>query len=492
MKPNRLLRSAVVCLAVALSPGAAHAAADEPGDELVALVVNLLGDKDKDVRAIGLEQVRSEAKGPAATRQFAALLPKMPAEAQVGLLSALADRGDGAVRPAVLERLAASHEEPVRVAAIQALGLLGEPGDLATLVRSLASDSKAERAAARASLVSLRGDEVPAAIAVAMQQAPAPVRVALIEILTVRHARETVPAILAAAVDDEPLVRAAAMTALGQLATSEHVGGMVSGVLKAQKGPQREAAEKSVMFVCARIADPEKRAEPLLAALDGLNEADRMALLPTLGRVGGTEALKQIEAAIADPDAVRHQIGLRALCNWPDASIAPRLIELVGSDQHAEHRALALAALIRVAPLPDKRTAAERLELLLAAMSMCSREEEQNLVLKRVRAIRTLEALHFVTPYLDQPAHAQVACETIVEMAHHREFREPNKPEFDLLLDRVIEVSQDATVVERRVGTKKGRPGFARPRRNRSEAWRLSARGYSPRNGTGTRNACCS
>src|SRR5512145_2824406 len=55
----------------------------EPADELVQLVVGLLEDKDKDLRALGLEQVRTAAKGPAATRRFAALLPNLPPDTQV-------------------------------------------------------------------------------------------------------------------------------------------------------------------------------------------------------------------------------------------------------------------------------------------------------------------------------------------------------------------------------------------------------------------------
>src|SRR5438552_1132560 len=79
---------------------------DDPSraaDEIVQTVINLVSDKDKDVRAVGLEQVRDGAKGAEATRRFAALLPKLAADAQVGLLGALAGRGDAAARPAVFE-----------------------------------------------------------------------------------------------------------------------------------------------------------------------------------------------------------------------------------------------------------------------------------------------------------------------------------------------------------------------------------------------------
>ena len=57
-------------LAVGLGLGCALTAVGQSGDELVEAVINLLGERDKDLRALGLEQVRSEAKGEAATRRF--------------------------------------------------------------------------------------------------------------------------------------------------------------------------------------------------------------------------------------------------------------------------------------------------------------------------------------------------------------------------------------------------------------------------------------
>jgi hypothetical protein len=329
-------------------------------------------------------------------------------------------------------------------------------------VRLLTAGSKAEQVAARTSLVRLAGASVPRAILAEMDQAAGPLRVALIEILVTRRARDTIPDLLAMSLDADPAVRMAAMAALGQLAGPQHIAGMVQGVLKAKPGRERAAAEKAVMFVCGRISDAEQQATPLLAALDELAAADRLALLPTLGRVGGPAARTIIEAAMADPDPAVHQTGLRALCNWPDASIAPRLIELVRCAQHAADRTMALRALIRIAPLPDGRPADQRLQLLQQAMTMCMRDAERNLVLQRASAIRILPTLHFVIPYIDQPTYAQQACKTVVELAHHRGLREPNKAEFHRALERVIQTSRDATVVERARRYRKGQT-WARP-----------------------------
>jgi len=317
------------------------------------------------------------------------------------------------------------------------------------LVRRLAEGSKAERAAARKSLVRLRGESVPAGLVAAMRQAPAPIRVRLIEILAARRARDQLPALVAAAVDDDPQVRTAAMTALGQIGGPDQIPGMVQGVLKAETSRERAAAEKAIMFVCARVADRQQRAAPLLAAVETLTVADRTTMLSTLGRVGGAAARKEIDAAIANTDPKVHDAGVRALCNWPNAGIAPRLIELVKTDPHPPHRIMALRALIRVAPLPDQRSATERLNLLKQAMAMATRDEERNLALRRAAAVRIPETLRFVVPYMRQPAYAQQACQTVVELAHHRELRTPNKTEFDAALDTVMQTSKDPTVVER-------------------------------------------
>jgi len=460
----RLARLLVCGLAVLAGLVAPAVSQDEPGSELVPLVLDLLRDTDPDMRALGFEQVRTEAKGEAATRKFAAELPKLPAAVQAGLVSALADRGDKAARPAVVELLAASSDEAVRLAAIRAVGFLGQPSDAPLLMRLLAEGAKPEQAAARASLVRLPGEAVSEALLAVTKRVKPPLRITLIEILAERRAFGAAGDLLPMALDADPAVRSAAMAALGQLAGRRDIPGMVQGVLKAEPGREREAAEKAVMFVCARIADAGQQAEPLLAAMESLGEANRTALLPVLGRVGGPAALRGVKAAIAASDPKLHEAGFQALCNWPDASVGAELARLSQTDPHPEHRIAAIRALVRVAPLPDGRSDVEKLELLKKALALCTRDAERNLALGRAQAIRIPETLRFLLPYLDQPAYAQQACLSIVELAHHRTLREPNKAEFDRALDRVIQTSKDPTVIDRAKRYKTGQT-WVRPKR---------------------------
>ena len=453
MKRHTMLLFCLLCAAIVSALDAAshaqEAADSDTSNELIQLVVGLLNEDDKDLRAVGLEQVRSAEGGSETTLLFAAQLQNLKPEAQVGLLNALRDRADSAARPAVLEVLSNTKEESVKLAAVESLGFIGTPDDLDLLLDFLQNGSDAEKPVARASLVRLPGESVPKAMAVAMKQLSSPIQVTLIKVLAERRGLDTIPDLLEAAIGPDPAIRAAAMTALGQLADSDHIPGMLQGVLAAEKGRERESAEKCVMFVCQRTEDKEAQADPVLAAMDKLSEADNTALLSTLGRIGGKAALSRIEAAIASPVSQIHDTGIRALCNWPDGSTAPRLIELVGTDKHPDHQIRALRAIIRIAPLPDGRTDIEKLDLLKKAMPLCTRDTERTLVLERAAAIRIPETLRFLMPYVDQPDFAEPACTSIVELAHHRELREPNKEEFDVALTKVMKTSKDPIVVDR-------------------------------------------
>ncbi|NMC21614.1 MAG: hypothetical protein GYA33_14485 [Thermogutta sp.] len=89
-------------------------------------------------------------------------------------------------------------------------------------------------------------------------------------------------------------------------------------------------------------------------------------------------------------------------------------------------------------------------------MKLAARDEERILVIRRAQAIRDVASLRYPVPFLDQPAYAQAAYETIVEPAHHRELRDANKAEFETALNAVIRISEDPVVVERAHRYKKG------------------------------------
>jgi HEAT repeat protein len=447
--------------------GAAPSNSEDSGDALVDMVIELLSDKDKDALAIGLQQVREEVKGAAATRRFAVLLPKLPPDARSDLIDALGARADKTARNAVVEMLK-DPEAQVRAAAVRALGLLGEAADVPLMARALDARADAEKTAALGSLEQIRAEGVDEKIALELKATKDSGRqTALIQIIQRRKSSVAVPALLDAALSDKPDIRSAALQALGQLAAPDDIPKMVELLLKTKSGAERENAERAVMLITSRIKNADDRAGPLLAAWRRLDDGQKTLLLPTLGRVGGENTLKIVEQAIADSDAPRRDAGVRALCNWPDASAAPRLLELAQTANNANYRALAMQALSRVAVLRDNRTDAEKLALLKKIMAMADNDEQRNYVLERAKAVRTIENLRFVLSHMDKPELAQRACATVVDLAHYRELRDPNKEEFDKALDRVIAICKDSTLVDYAKRYKRGETVDIRANRSR-------------------------
>ena len=56
------------------------------------------------------------------------------------------------------------------------------------------------------------------------------------------------------------------------------------------------------------------------------------------------------------------------------------------------------------------------------------------------------ETVDWIAGYLDDPELAQTACKTIVELAHHRFLRQPNKAHFEPILRKVEATAKDKSV----------------------------------------------
>jgi hypothetical protein len=236
---------------------------------------------------------------------------------------------------------------------------------------------------------------------------------------------------------------------LRTLCTPGDVAALVKLLLAVEKGSHRDEIEKTVMLVCEQIDDPQGRAVPILATMDQLGAADRIVLLPLIGRIGGRKAREAVDAAIQSPQDEVREAGIRALCNWPDTSVADGLLKLAKDSPNRAYRVWALRAYVRVISLPSDRPEAETLTMLQQAMQLATEDAEKKLVLNRASALRTVKTLRWVAPYLDQPALAQDASRAVVELAHHRFLMYPNRADFVPALQKVVAVCRDPALVER-------------------------------------------
>jgi HEAT repeat protein len=403
-------------------PGDAMPADDDANQAVVQMVVDLVSDADRDMRALGLQQVREEVPGEAATKKFAGLLPKLPPEAQAGLLEALGDRHDVAARPAILEMLNGK-EEAVRAAAVRALGALGAAADVPLLAGKAATASGREKAAARQSLIALRGDDVNAAILGQMTGGEAAARAELLGVLAARNAKETLPAVLKCTEDSDSAVRLAALGALRFLADESSVADIVKALKASKDDAERRKAALSLLGVCSR--GREACVGAIAAGLADADAASRVALLRGLARAGGGKAMEAVVARLSDDDESVRDEAVRMLAAWPDAAAAPHLLAIAKKGDNPRHQVLALRGLVRLAGPQGEKPA--DLELLAQAMNLAKRVEEKRLALGMLSGIATPQSLALVAPLVDDPATAEEASVAAVLIAEKAEGADKDK-----------------------------------------------------------------
>jgi len=452
---RRFVLCSVVGGCVTLGLAGVGGAADT-APEALARLDQLIDANDVQERAIAYERIRHGVKGEAATARFAARLPALPPDRQIELLRALADRGDAAALQEI-EKLAEGGDPAVRSAALHAIGGLGSGESVGLLVKALAATDP-EKAAARRALVILRGDDATRQVVAALASAPPAVRAHLLDIVADRRARAAVPEFVGFAVDADAGVRAATMRALATLGGPEQVPGMVKGVLTAAAGQERTDAERALVTVCTQNPGHEQATESFLTIFKAANDSDREVLLSPQGRIGGPGAMAVVDALLADTDPAKREFGLVALTRWPDATVAPKLLDMVAKAPDAATRDRLLGALIRIAPLPDnKLNDNQKLELLENTLKLCEQDADRGKVIERANAIRTVETFRFVLPYLDEPTLAEPACKSVVELAHHQQLRDAHKDDFTKALDKVIATTKNPELVERANRYKEGK-----------------------------------
>lgn len=422
------------------------------GDAAGGLVLKLLAGDDRAGQAIAVARIETLSAG--ALKALAAEMDKLPPAGRVLVLTGLAARGEKSQLPAVVAALK-SPDAAVQRAAVRAVGRLGDASVVSPLL-DLAFAGGAVGGDAVESLVALADDGATEKLVAALAAEKAAERYArLVGILERRKAVGAVPTLLKSAQGGDPALRSAALAGLRALAEPKHLGPLLRLLEESEKGKDRDAAEDAFVAAFGQIAEAGERArviDGLLATYATSDRARSAILLPLLGRLGGDKALEQLRAVARGGDPVLAAAAVQALFRWPDVTASGDLLEAAASAKEPATRKQAIAALVRVNGVVTDYPPLERLATLKKAMDLAPGLDERRQVLAGIGFVRHLDSLRYALPYLDDKDLAGAAQKAVVELAHSRMLREPNRAEFDKALDRVIKECADKALVERAKG----------------------------------------
>jgi HEAT repeat protein len=210
---------------------------------------------------------------------------------------------------------------------------------------------------------------------------------------------------------------------------------------KIPPGEEREAAIRAVARSCQQIENPERRAEPVLAELRRAGPAARPALLPALGRIGGPQALAVVHEAIQDRDRQVRDAAVRALADWPDASVADELLHLARTAELPTHRIWTLRGFARVVAREGPQQPQKTSEQLREAMQLAERMEDKQLILQRLTAARVPDALTLALSCVDNQELQAEAIDSTVSLAEA--MKDSHPAEARAALERILKVTSD-------------------------------------------------
>jgi HEAT repeat protein len=415
MKSNCTICSALAFLLLCSFAVCLDASA-QPQDEAVSIVLDILRSNDQEMQAAAIAMVK-EMPGTEVTKVLAKELPNLSAKSQVQLLSALGDRGDVAARPAVITAVKAENQS-VRIAALRALGQLGDDSSVELLVQAAAGAKGAEQKAARDSLYRLRGPNVDKVILTAIPKAGAKTKVELISSVGQRNITAGVATLLETAKDSDRKVRTGSLRVLKDVAGPEHLPALVELLIKAKSSSDRTEAQKTIAAVAHRIADKNRQASSVLAALPSVKEtAARCSLLNVLGRIGDNSALPVLTVALKDENIEVQTAAIRALADWPTPEPVVELLKVAESSGNKVHRILALRGFVRLLGLASERSAGETIEMYKKAMSLAPDAGEKKKVLSGLSNTKSLAALQMAAGYLDEKSLFVEAGAAVINIA---------------------------------------------------------------------------
>ena len=383
----------------------------------IPVVISLFHGDDLTMSAVAAGFVR-QLSGQTLTKTFASELPKMPASSQTLLIAALADRGDPAALPALIE--AVGHDdEQVKLTAVRGLGTLrGSEKSILTLANTAATHKGALRNTARDSLARVSGLRTDRIMINHISKGSTDRRTELIRALGQRHASAAAQPLARILGDPDSSVRIATLGALAEIAAEGQYDQMVERIVKSPDKKERQAASKAVVTVGRRIHDEVRRASPLANALSATDQIElKVVMVKTLGELGGQPALSMLRSAHTGKEPQLKDAAIRALAEWEGVEVIADLGHIAKSSDEQTHRILALRGYIRLIGQPSDRSTEETIGLFANALGVAGRPDEKKLALGGLGNVQDPAALEIALAQLDNKDLSAEAAQAAVKIA---------------------------------------------------------------------------
>ena len=318
--------------------------------------------------------------------------------------------------------MATAPRPEVRLAAINALGILGD----ATMVPLLGVCRCLRDAARNKRPPGWRWSNCGAAIpprrcSGSCPRAKPEVQAEFARALGDRSDKAAVPKLVELAREGSGSASKAALQALVVLVDDSQVGLMVQFVVEAKTDTARADAAEALNSACHQIQTRRGRVniEPLVEGLATARLSARIALLPVCSGLIDPKVRAALRAAVAATDPQVRAAAIRALCDTCDPELLPDVVKIACGAPEENFRTLAIRACVRLTTQEEtiKLPVKEQIEPLKTILATTLSADQKRVVLAGLAEIPDLAALKLAEPMLDEAAIQLEAAKAVTKIA---------------------------------------------------------------------------
>lgn len=422
--------------------GALENRIDIGDSDAVALIFSTIRGTEADLKPAAIAKIRT-LHGGGLSQRFMDELPELPDYEQVLLIGALADRGDPVIRPSL--KSAARHSElQVRIAALNALGSIGDVSSIEVLINAFSSQNPDEVKAAETSLRIIKGEGVDENIVSRFKTASGNLRATLINILSDRKYVPAVHLLLDEAESADSEVSRAALRAMRNMAGPETLPHLVQILVRLKDENLRTDAERAVQQVARQISDANRQTETIVNALHSAEVIPvRCSLLRVLGEIANEPAYQELEKASKDSNTEIRNTAARALSEWPNVRAIERLRAIIEETDNHDHRIIALRGYIRLVGQLNVPPG-ELVKNYIRALSYTERPDVKILVFSGLAKVHHPDALKVAVENLEKKDVQREAALAALSIA--RAIAKANAEITDAAMKRICESVPDTSL----------------------------------------------
>jgi HEAT repeat protein/type 1 glutamine amidotransferase len=386
------------------------------GNDAGKMIIDILKGKEEQFYPPAISMVRDVFDGRT-IQDVCEILPRLPEESQVQLLEVLSDYKEKGVILSVA-KATQSPDRTVRIAALKALGNVGDASTVELLAQHAVKAEGKEQLTARNSLWNLKGAGVDQTILLNLiKLTDQNIQEELIMSAGERRIADGRNLLFSKARSSRPRNRLLAIRALKDVASPSDLPRLLQLHLNAPGDRERTEIENTIAGVAGKspssigLANPVKTLFPSVKDVKG-----RSALYRVLGKIGDDSSLFLVRKALADENTEIRDAAVRALSDWPSVTPKEDLLHIVQTTSNSVHRVLALRAYVRMTGLESYRSPERAVLSLKEAMKRVERPEEKKLILGILPRFACRDALQLAQSLLSEKDVEEEAKEAIKQI----------------------------------------------------------------------------